>query len=67
VIWDLIDVAWVLEPSWLRTGLVPTPRLADDLRWVDAGPDRHVMREAWGVDRDAVFGDLFRVLAEQST
>ena len=67
VIWDLINVAWVLHPSWLRTGLVTTPRLADDLRWVDAGPDRHVMREAWGVDRDAVFGDLFRVLAEQPT
>jgi hypothetical protein len=40
--------------------------LAADLRWEDAGPDRHLMREAWGVDRDAVFGDLFRVLEESA-
>jgi hypothetical protein len=66
VIWDLIDVAWVLDPSWLRTGLVPTPRLGADLRWEDAGAGRHPMREAWGVDRDAVYGDLFRVLAEHA-
>jgi hypothetical protein len=66
VIWDLINVAWVLQPSWLRTGLVATPRLGEDLRWEDAGSDRHVMREAWGVDRDAVYGDLFRVLAENA-
>ena len=66
VIWDLINVAWVLDPSWLRTGLVPTPRLAQDLRWEDAGPGRHVMREAWGVDRDAVFGDLFRAVQDSA-
>ena len=53
VIWDLINVAWVLDPSWLQTALVRTPRLAPDLRWQDAGPDRHVMREAHGVQRDA--------------
>lgn len=66
VLWDLINVAWALEPSWLRTGVVPTPQLDDDLRWVDGGAERHVMREAWGVDRDAVYGDLFRVIAQHA-
>ena len=66
VIWDLVNVAWVLDPSWLTTGLVRTPRLDADLRWADAGPGRHLMREAWGVSRDAVFTDLFRVLREQA-
>ena len=56
------DVAWLLDPSWLLTGLVPTPRLGRDLRWQDAGAGRHVIREAWGVDRDAAFSDPFRVL-----
>ncbi len=65
VVWDLVNVAWALEPAWLTTGLVPTPRLGRDLRWEDAGPDRHLMREAWGVDRDAVYADLFRVLADR--
>jgi len=66
VVWDLVNVAWVLDPTWLSTGLVPTPRLGRDLRWEDAGPGRHLMREAWGVDRDAVYQDLFRVLAERA-
>jgi hypothetical protein len=65
IIWDLVNVAWVLEPRWLSTGLVPTPSLGRDLRWEHAGPDRHLMREAWGVDRDAVYADLFRVLADR--
>ena len=62
VIWDLINVAYVLDPSWLSTQLVPSPRLTPDLRWEqDLG--RHVIREAFDVDRDAIFGDLFRVLS----
>ena len=66
VIWDLVNVAWVLDPSWLSTHVVPSPRLTDDLRWADAGPDRHVVREATGVNRNAVWGDLFRVLDERA-
>ena len=65
VVWDLVNVAWALDPTWLTTHLVPTPRLGLDLRWEDAGPGRHLMREASGVDRDAVYGDLFRVLDER--
>lgn len=66
VIWDLVNIAWVLDPTWLRTGIVETPRLGADLRWESAGPGRHVMREAWGINRDAVYGDLFRVVAEHA-
>jgi purine nucleosidase len=65
VMWDLINVAWVLDPSWLSTHLVGTPRLTEELRW-QADPGRHVMREAIGVNRNAVWGDFFRVLAEQA-
>lgn len=63
VMWDLVNVAWVLEPSWIATHVVATPHLAEDLRWTAAGPDRHVMREGLGVNRNAVWGDFFRVLA----
>lgn len=63
VIWDLVDVAWVVDPGMLSTRLVPTPRLGPDLRWQEAGPGRHLMREADAVDRDAVYRDLFAVLA----
>ena len=63
VVWDLVNVAYVLEPSWLATELVPSPVLTDDLRW-ERQPGRHLVREAYDLDRDACFGDLFRVLRE---
>lgn len=66
VLWDLINVAWLLDPEWVPTGLVPTPGLGDDLRWhpVASAPP---MREAWGVQRDAVMADLFASLRRAST
>lgn len=66
VIWDLINVAWMLQPEWVPTTLVPTPRLGDDLRWQ---PDatRPPMREAHNVQRDAIFGDFFACLARQAS
>ena len=59
VIWDLICVAWLLDPAWVPTDLVRTPGLGDDLRWQPGGDARPWMREAWAVDRDAIFSDLF--------
>jgi len=58
VIWDLINVAWMLEPAWVPSELVRTPRLGADLRW-QAQPGRPWMREAHGVMRDAIFEDFF--------
>lgn len=63
-IWDIINIAWLLEPAWVPSDLVTTPRLGDDRRWV-ADPLRHPMREAHGVDRDAVFGAMVRALSPQ--
>jgi hypothetical protein len=65
VIWDLICVAWLLDPAWVPSTLVPTPRLAGDLRW-QAAAQRLPMREAHAVDRDAIFNDLFRKLAHHA-
>lgn len=61
VIRDLICVAWVLNPAWVPTTLVPTPRLDDDRRR-QAASHTQPMREAYAVDRDALFNDLFRKL-----
>ena len=61
VIWDLINIAWLIEPGWVPSGLVRTPVLDEGLHW-RAAPGRHLMREAYAVDRDAVFGDFFRSL-----
>ena len=66
VIWDLINVAWMLDPSWVPVQPVARPRLDDELRWVardgadarSAGP----MWEAEGIQRDAIFRDFFLAL-----
>lgn len=65
VIWDLICIAWLLQPAWVSSALVRTPRLDGRLRWQQA-PGRPLMREAHAVARDAVFNDLFEKLARQA-
>ena len=61
VIWDVINIAWMINPQWVPSELVRTPRLDADRRWV---PDaaRHLMREAHAVQRDAIFNDFFMKL-----
>lgn len=57
VLWDLICVAWVLQPDWVPSTLVRTPRLDEALRWQPA-PGRPLMREAHAVQRDAILNAL---------
>lgn len=62
VIWDLITVAWLLNPEWLPSELVPTPTLTADRRWAARPAPALPMREAHAVARDAIFRDLFETL-----
>ncbi|HEV2809900.1 MAG TPA: nucleoside hydrolase [Acidimicrobiales bacterium] len=61
VLWDMINIAWLIEPSWLDTRLVPAPELDPTLHWTRPTP-HHLMREATDLDRDAVLGDLYACL-----
>jgi purine nucleosidase len=61
VIWDLINIAWLLDPQWVSSHIVPTPILGSDLRW-KARPQAHPMREAYTLQRDTIFNDLFACL-----
>lgn len=61
VIWDLINIAWLIEPEWVPSEIVRTPWLRADKRW-RADASRHPMREAHGVQRDAIFGAFFEAL-----
>ena len=66
VIWDLINIAWLLNPDWVPSQFVATPILGADLRWQarePTEPQAHPMREAFAVQRDAIFNDLFACLA----
>lgn len=62
VIWDLINFAWLLDPSWVPTRLVPTPRLGDDQRWYADGAPGTEMLEATEVARDAIMIDFLTKL-----
>jgi purine nucleosidase len=65
VIWDLICLAWLIDPALVPTVLRPTPELAGDLRWdLQNAENRPLMREAIGVNRDGIFRDLFAKLSE---
>jgi purine nucleosidase len=63
VMWDLICVAWLLDPALVPTFWARTPRLDDDKRWIAGDSTRPWMREGYAVQRDAVFADFFGVLA----
>ncbi len=66
VIWDMITIAWLLDPNWVPTELVPTSTYDAEEYWVRLpGPER-LMREAHGIDRDAIFRDFFTKLEASS-
>ncbi len=64
VIWDISAIAWLINPEWVPSEIVPSPVLTDDMRWETAA-GRHDIRVANDVDRDAVFNDLFSRLASR--
>jgi inosine-uridine nucleoside N-ribohydrolase len=61
VIWDLICFAWLIDADWVPSRLVSAPSLDAELHWQQT-VDRHPIREAIGVDRDAIFRDFYRKL-----
>lgn len=66
IMWDLINVAWLLNPAWVPSYLTDAPSLSADCRWYRQGPPRHPMREALDINRDAIYRDFFRKLAAQN-
>jgi len=58
VIWDLINMAWLINPAWVSTELIRAPRFGLDTYWDRSDPNRHLMREAYDIDRDGIFQDL---------
>ncbi len=62
VIWDIAAIAWLVNPEWIYTQLVTSPILTDAGTW-SFDPARHLVRSAFYVERDAIFGDLFARLA----
>jgi purine nucleosidase len=62
VIWDIATVAWLRNPDWVPSRVVHSPILTAGLTW-SQDTSRHFIREAIDVDRDAILGDLYGLLA----
>ncbi len=65
VIWDISAIAWIIEPKWVPTELVPSPKLSDQYTW-ERPTGRHQVRFATHANRDQIFNDLFRKLQRGS-
>jgi len=66
VIWDIIDIAWLINPDWVPTTLTTAPILEESLHW-KKDEKRHLIREAHDVQRDEIFIDFYDKLAKYST
>ena len=62
-IWDISTIAWLLNQDWVETVLVPSPILTQQSTW-SFDQKRHLIRHAIGVDRNAIFRDMFQKLTE---
>jgi len=57
-LWDIGPFAWLVQPAWAESVLTPSPILNPGLTW-SRDPRRHLIREIFRVNRDAIFRDLF--------
>lgn len=60
VIWDIIAIAWLVNPEWVPTFETSRARVTERHTWE---PIEGRMAEAYRVHRDEIFGDLLTKLA----
>lgn len=60
-IWDMAPVAWLLDPDWAPSVLVPTPILTDQVTY-SVDRSRHPMRYVTHVKRNPIMRDFIRKL-----
>lgn len=63
-IWDIVAIAYLNNPDWVNTNLIHSPILTDH-HTISVDASRHFIRQAWQVDRNAIFLDLFEKLTYQ--
>lgn len=66
VIWDISATAYLIDSTWVPTDIVHSPILTEAVTW-SFDNSRHLMRVATGVNRDAIFRDLFQKLHTHSS
>lgn len=66
VIWDISTIAYLNNPQWVPTEVRPSPVLLDSTTWGPEDASRHPFRVAVDLNRDRIFGDLFRKLEDHA-
>ena len=61
-IWDVSTIAFLKNPGWVQSTLMPAPVLLDDCRWGTPDAARHAIRVANYCQRDLIFGDMIACL-----
>lgn len=61
VIWDISAIAFLINPDWVPTVMEPSPIVTDQVTW-SRDSSRHLIRNAVYINRDKIFGDLFKKL-----
>lgn len=59
VIWDAAAIAYLINSSWVQTKIMSSPSVSDKITW-SFDDTRHPIKYAYGVDRDAIFADIFK-------
>lgn len=62
IIWDVAAIAWLINPEWVNTNIVSSPIITDQMIW-SFDDKRHFIKSAFYMERDKIFGDLFKKLA----
>ncbi len=58
VLWDVVAVAWLIDPAFTTTALLPSPLVSEAFTFSE-DPRRHLIREVIALNRDAILADLF--------
>ncbi|NER46038.1 MAG: hypothetical protein F6J92_04985 [Symploca sp. SIO1A3] len=66
VIWDIANVAWLLNPSSVPSSLVKSPILTNEKKW-QANPNGHWIREAHQISVNAIFPQFVKQLRDWSS
>ena len=61
-VWDVSTIAYLKNPGWVQSALMPAPVLRDDCTWGPADSGRSSIRVANYCQRDLIFGDLVACL-----
>jgi hypothetical protein len=62
VIWDMAAIAWLIDPDWCPSALVPTPILTDNATW-SMDRSRPLMRYVHRIERNAIMTDFYEKLS----